>query len=126
MPNQQSTMNQEDASVVRGNRAAFLIRCTEAEANMVRSEAKRRNRTISAYVLNVLDLCIGFEEHHVPKRSRVEANCVRTALLIRCSSLESERIRVAARRSEVSVNSFALSCLRRSWTVNPTHNWRTM
>ena len=98
-------------------RTAILIRCTEAEANMVRSEAAREHLSISRYVLAALERNIRTEEPSViginPTRKALGP---RKALLIRCSVEDHHRIRLIARRQGMSINSFVLQCLR--WSGN--------
>jgi hypothetical protein len=43
----------------------------------------------------------------------------RTAVLLRCSTQEADRIRVAAQRRETSISGFVLHSLHRAWQVKP-------
>lgn len=128
--NNHELMNDEHAA--SRQRTAFLIRCTEMEGNTIRSQAKHERRTISGYVLAVLDRSIAvdgplaagltrfkvFERDFDRRATRTFGT--RTALLIRCSILEADQIRNAARRREMSISSFAMHCLRQAWNIGQT------
>lgn len=98
-------------------RTAILIRCTEAEANMVRSQAAREHLSISSYVLAALEWNIRTEQLSVIGINQTrKALGPRKALLIRCSVEDHHRIRLIARRQGMSINSFVIHCLRRLWS----------
>ena len=101
-------------------RTAFLIRCTEAEASRIRREAESHGRTISGYVVAVLGRCIKSEQLAKADLRTIEPVGTRTALLIRCSVLEADQVRMAVRREGMSISSFALHCLRQSWNLDRT------
>ncbi|HEY4907362.1 MAG TPA: hypothetical protein VIH74_07910 [Candidatus Acidoferrum sp.] len=115
------------------DRTALLIRCSKEEAERVRIEADKQRRTISGYVLQVTERAIEIEErlltrinshstiNQVISRKSMIGEGPRTAILVRCSILEAERIREAARRRDFPINAFVLQALRRSWAseLNP-------
>jgi hypothetical protein len=116
MNDQQFVLIEKSLSV-GSQHTAFLIRCMESEAGTIRSHAKHERRSIS--------WCAGPEGWDSSRSKEIDrrntrASGTRTALLIRCSILEADQIRIAARRKEMSINLFALDCLRRSWNVDQT------
>jgi hypothetical protein len=114
-------------------RTALLIRCSKEEAERVRIEAEKQRRTISGYVLQIMGRAIEIEERLLAKidpytagnqvfsRKSLIGAGPRTAILVRCSVLEAERTREAARRRDLPINAFVLQALRRSWAneLNP-------
>jgi uncharacterized protein (DUF1778 family) len=106
-------------------RTALLIRCSTDEAERIRAEAQNEQRTLSSYALNVMMRTIQTEDMLLSKltdyrsmsRRAVIAPGPRTALLVRCSIAEAERIREAARLRELPINAFVLQGLKRVWTV---------
>jgi hypothetical protein len=110
-------------------RTALLIRCSKEEAERVRIEADKQRRTISGYVLQIMGRAIEIENRLLAKinpytavnqvfnRKSLIGAGPRTAILVRCSVLEAERIREAARRRDLPINAFVLGALRRSWAV---------
>lgn len=117
-------------------RNALLIRCSEIEADRIRSAARAEDRTMSGYVLHVLKKAWPIEERlrenldmvrnlnlRVPGDASVtgpseKVRGPRTALLIRCSADEASRIRAAARRKHMTLNSYVLDALSRNWRVH--------
>ena len=114
-------------------RTALLIRCSKEEAERVRIEAEKQRRTISGYVLQIMSRAIEIENRLLAKidpynavnqvfsRKSLIGAGPRTAILVRCSVLEAERIREAARRRDLPINAFVLQALKRSWAneLNP-------
>jgi len=114
-------------------RTALLIRCSKEEAERVRIEAEKQRRTISGYVLQIMSRAIEIENrlrakidpytavNQVFSRKSLIGAGPRTAILVRCSVLEAERIREAARRRDLPINAFVLQALKRSWAneLNP-------
>ena len=108
-------------------RTALLIRCSKEEAERVRIEAEKQRRTISGYVLQIMGRAIEIEDRLLAKinpyspinqtfsRKSLTGEGPRTAILVRCSILEAERIREAARRRDFPINGFVLQALKRSW-----------
>jgi uncharacterized protein (DUF1778 family) len=115
------------------SRTALLIRCSPDDARSVHEHAEREHRTISGYLLNILDRAVVTEErlfrglshdHQLsPLPNRVPAQDAgpRTAMLLRCSRLQAKQIRVAAQRQNTSMSNFVLLCLTRVWTLEDSH-----
>jgi uncharacterized protein (DUF1778 family) len=111
------------------SRTALLIRCATTDAERIRTEAERERRTISSYVLGVAARAVELEDRLYAKMSmHSDFNRIvsrrghidpvsRTAILVRCEDVEAERIREAARRRNVPINSFVLQSLKRAWIV---------
>jgi uncharacterized protein (DUF1778 family) len=108
-------------------RTALLIRCSTEEAQRIRIEAEKQRRTISGYVLQVTGRAVEIEErllarvnpyssiNQIASRKSLLGVGPRTAILVRCSTSEADRIREAARRRDLPINAFVLQALRRSW-----------
>jgi uncharacterized protein (DUF1778 family) len=107
------------------SRTALLIRCSTDEAERIRIEAQKEQSTLSSYVLNAMmrtlqteDILLSkLSDHRSVSRHAPSAPGPRTALLLRCSIAEAERIREAAKRRELPINAFVLQGLKRVWTV---------
>lgn len=106
------------------DRTALLICCSQLEASVIREQAKSERRTLSNYVLNIAVRAAQMEELLSESLGRRLALVrpparahPRTAVLIRCSQKEAEKIREAARRREASISAFVLHCLERTWWV---------
>lgn len=111
------------------SRGALLIRCSQEEADTIRWEARREYRSISAYVLYILQRTLQFEQRlfsamgHSQAMNRVLALTPlrpvgpRTAILLRCSAREAQAIRLAASRRGIPISSFVLHSLRRAWQI---------
>ncbi len=108
-------------------RTALLVRCYAGEADRIRVEAQRESRTISDYVLNIAVKAAAADDYLFSKRNHDSMNEFRsrrlpgapgqrTAILVRCASAEAERIREAARRREMRINSFILQALKNAWS----------
>jgi uncharacterized protein (DUF1778 family) len=108
-------------------RTALLIRCGVEDARMIREGAERERRTVSGYLLNILDRALRFEEtlfERIPRLAAMNRILSRkpksiagpqTAILLRCSEYEAERIRMAAKRREVSISAFVRLTLHAAW-----------
>ena len=114
------------------SRTALLIRCTTDEAERIRIEAAKERLSLSGYILSAMTRTL-HEEMLLSKlndyrsmiavssRRALIAPGPRTALLVRCSESEAERIREAAKRRELPINAFVLQGLKSVWTVqSPT------
>ena len=112
------------------NRSALLICCSVEEAQKIRREAQFEHRTVAGYVLNILSRALRLEErlaaqlsafqslNRVIARAPVRTPGKRTAMLIRCSVDEANRIRIAAQRRDTTISGFVLHCLKRNWNIN--------
>jgi len=110
-------------------RSALLIRCNTEEAGRIRMEAEKQRRTISAYVLQITLRAVEIDDRLFAKlttfrstnqfltRRALITPGARTAILVRCSVVEAERIREAARRRDLPINAFVLQSLKRAWTA---------
>ena len=114
------------------DRTALLIRCTTEEAARIRIESDKQRRTISGYVLQIMGRAVEIDERLSAKvdisrivnpmsRRALLGSGPRTAILVRCSIPEANRIRESARRRDTPINAFVLQALRRSWAseLNP-------
>jgi hypothetical protein len=107
-------------------RTALLVRCYAGEADRIRIEAQRERRTISSYVLNIVVQAVAaddrlFQLDHYRATALLSRNSTivpgqRTAILVRCSGIEAERIREAARRRQMRINVFILRALKNTWS----------
>ena len=110
-------------------RTAFLLRCSNSAAETVREKARQSRRSISGYVLGVLDRALHMEEILSGRsvrpnelagtlgRAPVRETGTETAILVRCSAGEADRVRAAAKRKDMSISAFVMHCLRRAWDV---------
>lgn len=120
------------------NRAALLIHCSKSEARTIREQAQSERRTISGYLLNVLMTAIKLDENYarmralgvseVPYAHLLEhygLNLMptgkgpgpRTSILLWCAKPEARRIRLAAKRREITITGFIVHTLRCTWTA---------
>ena len=105
------------------SRTALLICCSVEEAQKIHEEAENQHRTVAGCVLNIVLRAIGFEERLAAKQGRFQLSRVqastprgkRTAILVRCTADESNRIRIAANRRGSTISGFVLHCLNRHW-----------
>src|SRR5262245_50851802 len=119
-------------SLMSQGRTALLLRCSVEEARQIRDGANMERRSVSGYVLNVLDRALRTEElmfarlQHGPDLNRTLSRMPRlvpgprTVIFVRCSVYEASRIRDAARRRNTTISGFVLHSLRRTWNV--AHN----
>jgi len=112
-------------------RTALLIRCIPEDAAQIHHYAALERRTVSGYVLNVLDRTLRVEEslwqklgqahflelNRMPDRLTARRRGHTTTILIRCSREEARRIRTAAERREITISTFVTYSLRRFWVV---------
>jgi len=98
------------------------------EAGMIRERAKLQRRGISSYMLNIVIRAVEFEERIMARGGAVTFNRTlyaatvrtpgpRTAILLRCSKNESERIRRASKIRDVTISGFVVHAIRSSWNV---------
>jgi predicted HicB family RNase H-like nuclease len=102
------------------SRTAFLVRCAADDAERIRAEAQKEQRSISSYVLQNTVRFIEIEDHagftafRIPKKLPRSAE-PRTAILVRCTETEAEQIRSAALRRHVRLNALIVSSLKKAW-----------
>jgi uncharacterized protein (DUF1778 family) len=106
------------------HRTALLIRCSPQQALTIRKEALAQHRTISGYVLNVLERSLWIERKfgtgleslaELPVPEVPDAKGTRTAILLHCSRESAGEIRRAAKRRRMSISRFAVFSLERHW-----------
>jgi hypothetical protein len=107
-------------------RTALLIRCDVHEAGKIRTESRRTRQTIAGYVLHHVLQAVTLDDqifsklkHYRPlERSlrRSPSFNPRTAILVRCSVEEGERVRQAASRRSIPINAFVLRALKMNWS----------
>lgn len=103
-------------------RTSLTIRCSKAEAAVLRNQARAENRTVSGCLWNILERILQIEEKLPgPLTSLVHAEALmpsarpRTKILFRCSREQADRIRRAAARRQASISKFVVFALRRHW-----------
>jgi len=111
------------------DRTALLIRCSVGEATRIRAEARHERRSVAGYVLNIVLRAAAIEERFAAQmpplqelsrvRTRTPLRLIgqRTAILIRCTVYEANRIRGVANRRQMTISGFVLQCLHRSWDL---------
>jgi len=109
------------------DRAVLMISCLKEEAAKIHQEAELQRRTVSGYVLNVVMRAVKFDEKLLAEHPGIHSLKtvaaaypirpigLRTAMLLRCSTEESKRIRSAAKHRDATISGFVLWSLRRSW-----------
>jgi len=113
------------------SRTALLIRCSKQEAAAIRAQAQAERRTISHFVLNIVLRAVESEEtiegmwvsnsdyrerSRSFHRDRQRKIGPRTAILVRCSTQDGDRIRAAARRKNTMISDYVLHCVRRGFS----------
>lgn len=107
-------------------RSAIIVNCSKVESDLIHEQAQIERRTISGYVLKAVLSHAAFEEKHLlnfPEPVRAldawkrltPVPGPRTTFLVRCSRIESERIRAGAKRRDITISGYVLNTLRRSW-----------
>jgi hypothetical protein len=91
------------------HRTALLIRCSPQQALTIRKEALAQHRTISGYVLNVLERSLWIERKfgtgleslaELPVPEVPDAKGTRTAILLHCSRESAGEIRRACKKAK--------------------------
>jgi hypothetical protein len=107
-------------------RASVIVRCSQIDAARIRKEASREHRSLSGYLLHVLERSF-FIEDKVPEPAlvrqgwflRIQADeNIRTAIHLRCTAEQAARIRRYAARRELSLSDFVMFSLRRLWEAS--------
>ena len=107
-------------------RTSLLIRCSPQDAQTIHAEALAQHRSVSGYLLNVLERSIWIDNKSViglpsaiippappaPPEARPKG---RTAIHLRCTVEQANGIRGAAKRRLSSISSFVVFSLRRQW-----------
>jgi hypothetical protein len=92
---------------------------------MIRAEFQKARQTIASYVLHEVLKVVALDDQIFSKlkyyrpleRSfrRSPSFSQRTAILVRCSVEEGERVRQAASRRSIPINAFILRALKMNW-----------
>jgi len=110
-------------------RTALLIRCSTEEATRIHNYAESERRSVAGHVLNIVLRATAMEERMAAQIPRLhELNRVtartpfrpagqRTAILVRCTAEEANRIRRVASRRQMTISGFVLHCMHRSWNI---------
>jgi hypothetical protein len=106
-------------------RTSILLRCSPEAAARIRYHAAREHRTVAGYLLFILERNLDIEEKYhdgytpfMVAQVRDEQNGEkeeRTAIHLRCSVEQANRIRRAAARRQLSISKFIVFALERSW-----------
>jgi hypothetical protein len=107
-------------------RTALLIRCNVNEADKIRAESRKAQRTIAGYVLHEVLKAVTLDDQIFSKlkyyrplersRRRSPSFSPRTAILVRCTVEEGGRVRQAAKRRSIPINAFVLRALKMIWS----------
>jgi hypothetical protein len=96
----------------------LIIRCSQEDADRIRNLAFSEHRSLSGYLLHVLERSFWIENRVVggltrsvllvhPQSIKREHEKVRTAVHLRCTVERAERTREYAARRRLSINDFA-------------------
>lgn len=108
-------------------RSGLLIRCSAEESNIIHKMAEAERRTITAYILSVVERLLPTFESYAAHMSRLHVRRPvvpikpggppgpRTAIHLRCSAVECQRLRAAAQEFETTLSGLVLHILRSSW-----------
>jgi len=96
------------------------------DAARTREEASSQHRSLSGYLLYVLERSFRVEETVgsilSPRRPQnirgTQRPGIRTAVHLRCTAEEAARIREYARRRKLSLSDFVVFSMRRLWEAN--------
>ena len=109
-------------------RTSLIVRCSPEDAVRARNEASLEHRSLSGYLLRVLEFRINIEDKLTPMSDRPvvvglarspgrERKEARTAVHLRCTVDEATKIRQYAARRRLSISDFVVFSLRRLWSV---------
>lgn len=107
-------------------RTSFIIRCTAQDAAAIRAQAKAQHRSVSGYLLYMLERSLWVEEkfaaglagstlERAAPITNVPSEGAKAAIHLCCSVEELDRIQAAALRRRMSINAFILFSVRRYW-----------
>ena len=108
-------------------RTSLLIRLSHEDAARIRKEASSEHRSLSGYLLNVLERSFFIEQKlahgaSAPMLSRQargvlgpQCKRLRTAVHLRCTVEQAARIREYAARRQLSISDFVVFSLQRLW-----------
>ena len=109
-------------------RTSLLIRCSHEDAARIHSDASFEHRSLSGYLLHVLERSFWIEDRVAKGLTRSvllahaqsiksERKKVRTAVHLRCKLEQGEKVREYAARRGMSISDFVVFSLRRSWAA---------
>lgn len=107
-------------------RASVIVRCSQKDAARIRKEAFSEHRSMSGYLLRVLELSFRIEDK-VPEPALARQvqflkiyadDNPRTAVHLRCATEQAARIRKYAARRGLSLSGFVVFSLRRLWEAS--------
>jgi len=105
----------------------LLIRLSHEDAARIRKEASAEHRSLSGYLLNVLERSFFIEQKvahgaSTPMLSRQaratlgqQCKKLHTSVHLRCTVEEASRIRAYAARRQLSISDFVVFSLQRLW-----------
>jgi uncharacterized protein (DUF1778 family) len=105
-------------------RTSLLLRCSPEHAARIRHNAALEHRSVAGYLLFILERNLTIEEKYhdgytpLMVRQAKESRAVkedRTAIHLRCTVEQANRIRRAAARRQLSISKFIVFALQRSW-----------
>ena len=108
-------------------RTSLLIRLSHEDAARIRNEASAEHRSLSGYLLNVLERSFFVEQKvahgastpmlSMQARTTLgpQVKKLHTAVHLRCTVEEATRIREHAARRQLSISDFVVFSLRRLW-----------
>lgn len=103
------------------SRTSLLIRCSRQDAQTVHAEASAQHRSVSGYLLYVLERSIWVDEkalRGLPYAIQITVPPPaegRIAIHLRCTAEEAGRIRASAKRRLASISNFVVFSLHRHW-----------
>lgn len=108
--------------------SSLIIRCSHEDAARIRNHASSEHRSLSGYLLHVLERSLWIEDRLTRGltkslllaqagsiKSARRKKKIRTALHLRCTAEQAEKIREYAARRHLSISDFVVFSLRRSW-----------
>lgn len=108
-------------------RTSIIVRCRPEDAARMRYQASSEHRSLSGYLLHVLDRSISTKDKHFPRfdegflvdqaRTTLYAGRkgIRSGVHLRCSVEQAPRIRRYAERRQLNIGDFVVFSLRRVW-----------
>jgi len=102
---------------------SLIVRCSREDAARIRKEASSGHRSLSGYLLYVLERTFYIEDRVPPLALARQAQLMgahryqnpRTAIQLCCTVEQAARIRQYAARRELSISAFVVFSLRRVW-----------
>lgn len=110
-------------------RASLIVRCSREDATRLRTGASSEHRSLSGYVIRILEHSIAIEDKFIPLSDQrfLEAQArsvlgtghsqARTAVHLRCTADDAEKIRRCAARRRLSISDFVVFSVRRKWNA---------